>query len=115
MTHYNPNLGFEHPFYPGYKNAFDSCSCVEMNACGNEHKPSVMSAMSSRSSNSSERQEIKSMGKIYQNAANKPFAVWDGHLALHDLNPPKPFKYIPPPMHSQVNDQGTMSDCLGPY
>jgi hypothetical protein len=96
---YNPYQGMESPFFPGYDQSYDRCTCGMPDACGAEHKPAVTVQTLARTTRSGKVEHVTSVnpiGKFYANTAHKAFAVWDGHLALNDLNQPKSKPYQPP-------------------
>lgn len=99
MSNYNPYQGMESPFYPSWNQPFDRCSCGQPTACGNEHKQAVQVKQITRATRNGGQETIsvvEPIGTFYANTAHRAFAVWDGHLALSDLNGPKFRQYQPP-------------------
>ena len=95
----NNYQGFDSPYYPGYNQPYDRCSCGGPDACGNEHKSAITLTTMSRANKNGTTDQltvVNPVGKMYANTVHRPFAVWDGHLALSDLKPPKVKPYQPP-------------------
>ena len=91
--------GFTSPYYPSYSKPYDQCDCGQPPSCGNEHKSAMQVETITRATKGGGVEHInviKPIGKFYADIAHRPFAVWDGSLALSSINPKTFSKYIPP-------------------
>ena len=96
---YNPYQGMESPYFPGYDQSYERCSCGMPDACGAEHKTAVTVRTMTRATQNGKTEHVtmvEPIGKFFHNTAHKAFAVWDGHAALNDLHKPKYKPYQPP-------------------
>jgi hypothetical protein len=89
--------GFTSPYYPSFNKPYDSCDCGAPEGCGNETRPALQIETVSRAVRGGGTQQvhvIAPLGKFYQALPFRPFAAWDGSLALSDLSPKtfKPYK-----------------------
>jgi hypothetical protein len=98
QTH-NPYQGFDTPYVPGYNQPFNQCGCGGPDACGNEHQPAVKVENVTRVTATGQRETVTrtvALGHFYDTVVHKPYAIWDGQLALNDLYKNKQRGYKPP-------------------
>jgi hypothetical protein len=96
---YNPYMGFNSPYYPGYAQSYDRCSCGGPEACGNEHAPAVKVVQVSRATRGGKSETVnvvQPIGEYYRHLGVTPYSTWDGSLAMSDLKPPRYKPYRPP-------------------